>query len=491
MGLLFLNLGAKAPRGWGRCLFVVLFFTGGWAGVGGLGRAEDVAAAVTVAVGVDNSGPDLAPGFAGLSYETSQVLPKNGKYYFDAGNKALVTLFQTLGVKSLRVGANAVDDPKVPIPQQEDLDSLFAFAKAAGVKVIYSFRLKQDANAAVPLAQYIASQYADQLDCFCIGNEPDAGGKFKTYDDYMAAWRPQYEAISAAVPSARFGGPSVSASSDVFAVPFVKEWGPSGKLAFVSDHHYFLGDSKLLSKDPAAGRESCLSDDLHSKYESAYDMLGKPAASAGVPYRLDETNSSFGGGALDISDTYAASLWALDYLHWWAARHTGGINFHTGDRVAVTHPPYYSAFITEPDDSGFQYDTGFQIFPLSYALLDFNLGAHGKSLPVKFARKPGVNFDAYAFQDRDSLYLTLINRSHAPVTVSLQLPATTGAGSWRRIDLTAPNDDISVKTGITVGGASIKEDGTWSGKWDAVDLSSKQVTVGPVSASVLVCKTGV
>jgi hypothetical protein len=440
-------------------------------------RADDQA--VTITVSIDNPGPDLAPRFGGLSYETSQVLPIDGKYYFDANNKALVTLFHTLGVKSLRVGANAVDDPKVPIPQESDIDRLFTFAKAAGAKVIYSFRLKQDANASVPLAEHIASQFAEELDCFSIGNEPDHDIKFKDYDQYMTCWKPQYEAISAAVPSALFGGPSVSAYSDIFAVPFVKEFGPGGKLAFVSDHHYYLGDSRIISQDPVAGRESLLSDKLHTQYESSYDLLGKAAALLGVPYRLDETNSSYSGGAHDISDTYAASLWALDYLHWWAAKHTAGLNFHTGDKVAVPHPPYYSAFITNPDGDGFQ------IFPLSYALLGFNLGAHGKSVSVKFAAKPAFNFDAYAFRDHDSLYLTLINRSHAPVTVSLPSFDALDAVSLKRIDLTAPNDDVSVKTGITLGGASIKADGTWSGRWKDADLSAKQVTLGPVSASIL------
>ena len=54
---------------------------------------------------------DLAPRFLGLSYESSMLLPQDGRYYFDANDQALVNIFKTLGVKSLRVGANAVDDP--------------------------------------------------------------------------------------------------------------------------------------------------------------------------------------------------------------------------------------------------------------------------------------------------------------------------------------------------------------------------------------------
>ena len=52
---------------------------------------------------------DLPAHFLGLSYESSMLLPKNGRYYFDAGDRALVNTFKTLGIKSLRVGGNSVD----------------------------------------------------------------------------------------------------------------------------------------------------------------------------------------------------------------------------------------------------------------------------------------------------------------------------------------------------------------------------------------------
>jgi hypothetical protein len=38
--------------------------------------------------------------------------------------------FKTLGIRSLRVGANAVDDPRIPVPQEKDIDMLFKFARA-------------------------------------------------------------------------------------------------------------------------------------------------------------------------------------------------------------------------------------------------------------------------------------------------------------------------------------------------------------------------
>ena len=71
---------------------------------------------VVVAVTNDGTGPNLAPRFLGLSYEMSMLLPRDGPYYFDPNDQWLVNTFKTLGIKSLRVGANAVDDPRIPVP---------------------------------------------------------------------------------------------------------------------------------------------------------------------------------------------------------------------------------------------------------------------------------------------------------------------------------------------------------------------------------------
>src|SRR5271155_2075000 len=164
----------------------------------------------------DAGGADLPPRFLGLSYESSMLLPKDGQYYFDAKDQALVNTFHTLGIKSLRVGANAVDDPRVPIPQEKDIDALFNFARAAGVKVIYSFRLKNgDPTNSAYLAGYIAADDADALDCFSIGNEPHLYGRVRTnafnlhgsagtnslnssrsagtYTSFYASWKPEYD----------------------------------------------------------------------------------------------------------------------------------------------------------------------------------------------------------------------------------------------------------------------------------------------------------
>ena len=84
-------------------------------------------------------------------------------------------------------------------PRKGTLTSFSNFARAAGVKVIYSFRLKNgDPAESARLAGYIAAHDADALDCYSIGNEPNFF--LKTYEAFFAQWKPHYDAILKAVP---------------------------------------------------------------------------------------------------------------------------------------------------------------------------------------------------------------------------------------------------------------------------------------------------
>ncbi len=449
--------------------------------------AEAQTQTVTVTVSNDNLSADLAPGFLGLSYESSMLLPKEGRYYFDAKDQALVKLFHTLGIKSLRVGANAVDDPRIPVPQEPDIDQLFNFARAAEVKVIYSFRLKNgDPAEAARLARYIYEQDADRLDCFAVGNEPNFFA-VKSYESFYAQWRPEYDAILKAVPQAMFDGPSANPD---YALHLARDIFGDGHLAMASDHYYFLGSGRAAETNAPASRVRFLSNRLHADYEKQYATLGVKLAAQKVPYRIDEMNSCYNGGAFGSSDTFAAALWALDCTHWWAAHHILGVNYHTGELVGRDGrfgPPNYAAFLRQADGQGFA------MRPQGYAYLAFTQGAHGKSLPVAIQSATNFNFNAYAYQDADhSYYLTLINKSQgetsAAANVSLQLPPDSGSGTWHGLDLGQENADIAAKTGIHLGGVEVDSQGNWAGHWRDLapgGAASLAVQVAAGSAAIL------
>src|SRR3982751_3423788 len=100
---------------------------------------------VTVSIDMEHAGGHaVAERFLGLSYESKLLRPdEKGRHYFSPDNKPLIQMFKTLNVRSLRVGGNTADNPAVPFPSHEDIDLLYAFAKAADAKVIFTLRLRE------------------------------------------------------------------------------------------------------------------------------------------------------------------------------------------------------------------------------------------------------------------------------------------------------------------------------------------------------------
>src|SRR5437763_1541454 len=128
-----------APFALRRCYWLAagLFFSGGIAGFA-------AASAVTLTLDIKDAGPPLPARFSGLSFEMADVLPrKDGSHFFSAKNTRLLATFRQLGIRSLRVGGNTADRPAVAVPAPADFDELFAFARAAGVKVILTLRLRE------------------------------------------------------------------------------------------------------------------------------------------------------------------------------------------------------------------------------------------------------------------------------------------------------------------------------------------------------------
>jgi hypothetical protein len=441
-----------------------------------------LAAAVPVTVIVDTTklGPKIADDFAGLSYETKREMPDAaGKYYFTGDNAALAKMFRTLGIRNLRIGGNTVDSPKVAVPVNADIDQLFAFAKAADAKVIYSFRLHHgDAAGSAAQAKYIADHYAPNLLCFSIGNEPDI--YTFTWNGYVKEFQPIYDAINHAVPDAKYCGPSLTSNARPWAHDFAGKYFPGSRIVYVGQHEY-AGGAGGKQKDPVAGRDLMLSPGWQNIYQKYYDKL-VPSLN-NVPYRLEEANNFYNGGAQDISDTFASALWGLDYLYWWAAHGSQGVNFHNGDEVAAGQkltPCRYASFTTVAD--------GYFAHPLAYAIKAFNLGSKGQI--VTSAVKPDasdLNFAAYSVLGPDNtLYVTLINKEHGAPGRAADVTIQTGAQTYAKaqtIALTAPNDDVSAKDGITLGGSGISHDGTWQETWNEAPAP----TGGSIHVAVPAC----
>jgi hypothetical protein len=463
---------------------------------------------VTVKVDARAHGVEIPSDFSGLSFETSNLLPdKNGVYLFSAENKPLINLFRAIGIKNLRVGGGTADGPEFGIPGPADIDQLFAFAKAADVKVIYTVRLLNGSKTnAASIASYIEKHYASQLSCFQIGNEPDwhsfhtspghdrdprivettPGEPGSAYPSYLADWRDFAAAIRSAAPGAEFTGPDTGSNCPVpktkdtdyngesWTQRFAEDEKSSGRVRFVTQHDYSGEDASGVSVPTAV--DAMLSPDwISTNYKLLFDHVLSPVQADGLSYRMTECND-YTGGVNGASNAFASALWALDYMHWHAAHNAVGVNFHN-KRWIYTDTIYL-------DSSG-----KFQINPKAYGIKAFDLGSHGSVAPVTISNSEGVNLTAYAVRGEHELFVTIINKEHGTgargATVTILSPETTGHAAI--LPLAAPNGDVTAKTGITLGGASI-DDGAWDGRWTALGSDKagrSEVKVAAASAAVV------
>jgi hypothetical protein len=96
----------------------------------------------------------------------------------------------------------------------------------------------------------------------------------------------------------------------------------------------------------------------------------------------------------------------------------------------------------------------------------FSLGAQGRLVPTKIENPDNQNVVAYAAAPNSTaICFTLINREHGGKTAEFALATGFSKSNAQVMLLTAPGNDVAIKTGITLGGAGIADDGAWEGKW--------------------------
>jgi hypothetical protein len=442
-------------------------------------------------VDIAHPGRAIPSDFCGLSYEIKMVIPHatSGDYYFSPDNEPLINTFKTLGIRNLRVGGNTAERITVPIPDSDDIDSLFAFAKAAKTKVIYTVRMEGSSPAAAAkVAKYVMDHYRDQVSCLTVGNEPDKPWK---YPVYLKKWKTFTAAILSpdCAPDAKFCGPSVRHVKVEYTRLFANDMGGWDHLAYLTQHFYPGQDGDKVT-DSAKARADLLSPNLYQTYQDLYDAFVPAAKAKGAGYRLEESNSYGRGGAVGASDTFTAALWGVDYLYWWASHDALGINFHTGQKEprgisGPNRPNVYTALTSTPD--------GISVLPLGYGLKLFDLGSHGRLVPLKIASNPdNVNLAVYGTLNSDgALFLTIVNKEAgasghpAKLAINSGLPGARG----RIIFMTAPGGDIAADKQITIGGAEIKKNGSWAGRWSDLPATSADgsltVVIPAASAAVI------
>ena len=135
---------------------------------------------------------------------------------------------------------------------------------------------------------------------------------------------------------------------------------------------------------------------------------------AEVPYRICETNSFSGGGRPGVSDTFAASLWALDYLCVLAWHGADGVNMETG----VNQLGFISSYSPIADDEHGHYTAT----PEYYGMLAFAEGCRGERVAAHY--DPGAtDLTAYATVDANGAAKAVIVNKDVSADAEVRIAA--------------------------------------------------------------------
>ncbi|MDB5800711.1 MAG: hypothetical protein JWL63_1650 [Rhodocyclales bacterium] len=460
-----------------------------------MGFAHGADTVVSVTLSPQSPGVTIPADFVGISYEGRILLPDAaGGHFLTQSNTPLLTMFRTLGVKSIRVGGNSSELFDVN-PTDADRTGLFNFARTAGISVIFNLRTKTSTGVGanpnnepqqVAIASTILRDHSDVLQAFELANEPDSSMTWSVYkgliDKVLADIAKQPNGTKA-----RYTGPSATSGAvSTFPGNFAKAYALRGDIKFVSQHWYPAGDRNSVTDVVAKRAEMLNTATMHAKYSAFYDKFVPAVTGQNLRYRLEETNSLASGGKEEVSDTYTASLWMLDYMHWWATRSALGVNVHSGQNT-VDKPNFYTAITPAVRSSTYT------ARPVAYGMKAFDLGGHGRVVPVQLS-SGSLDMNAYGVLGSDgSLYVTLINKSFGSGASNAKVTINPGAiyAAGQVWLMQAPANNIAAKTGMTLGGAAILGDGTWSGAPGAVPHGTGQsftITVPPASAAVVKLK---
>ncbi len=439
-----------------------------------IARAQAATQPLALRYAAEKIGPTIAADYVGLSYERAQL---SNPAYFSAANRDLIALFRGLSSQgNLRIGGssgehtNYIGDRRnIPpfeifgpehnksvkeglVVSTESLRTLRGFLDATGWSCLYGLNLAHATPAsAAREAADVARILGDRLMALQIGNEPDVfRNRYRPASwgpaDFLREWDEFHAAIVQATPGVKFAGPDTSNKLDYVAA-FAAQAHRYPDIIMLTGHYYAMGpagspDATLDQLFVPEARTTTLK-------QSGVAIIQQAVATSGLPFRMAEGNSCWDGGKPGVSDTHASALWGADTMLRFAERGWIGVNWHGGGNG------HYSPIVGSPS-------TGFTRRPLYYGtqfaqMLDGATFLASEPLP-----HPALG--SYALRQKGADRIVLINKSEAPIVVTLpRLPER----QW--IALTGPA--LAAKEGTTLRRISQKPD--------------RNVTVPPATALLL------
>lgn len=410
----------------------------------------------------DEPGAMVPHNFIGLSYETQQL---SDPTFFSAANHGLIAQFRALAPHGvLRLGGNTSDygfwkptatstppprakreykvgDPPPDLSYAvapEAVRNLRSFLDATGWTCLYGINLGTNIPAlAAAEAEFVNATLGQKLEYFQIGNEADRFGAtirdLKTWnaDAFLDEWLVFAKAILERVPNAHFGLPDI-ASNELWFSTIGDRLASDPIRSHVAclTHHYYIGGPP---SNPSMTIERILRPDPH--VTKVAGVVRAAATKLNTAWRMTEGNTCYRGGKPGVSDVFAASLWAADYMLTLASLGYAGVNLHGGDGQMVANSlggrlPGDDMVKDDPANHPHPYYTPIAHIgskylpePVYFGMLVAQNLAGAQMIPVELDPVP-ANVSAFAARrPNGDMFLVIINKDEAQ-SLSLRLPAT-------------------------------------------------------------------
>ena len=207
---------------------------------------------------------------------------------------------------------------------------------------------------------------------------------------------------------------------------------------------------------------------------------------------MTEGNSCYRGGKPGMSDAFASSLWAADYMLELASLGRAGVNLHGGSSAFLTaglgghtpgmevargpqqvHSGFYSPIRSEPGVEA-------RAMPVFYGMMFAGQLAGGRVVRTHFDLR-GANATVYAARLERGLVIAVVNKDESK-TVELMVRVSAGAARGSIWTLQGPRLDAT--EGVTLADAEIGPHAQWSPrKHEDVPIKEGKVRVRVPTAS--------
>ena len=430
-----------------------------------------------------DTGKTIPSDFAGLSFEKNSL----NQGVFSPHRDTLIRLFQTCGIKSLRVGGNSVDETTLSLDTtstdttftRAELDNLFLFAQQASCKILMGLNLRDsNASLAATEASYVMQYQNSALFGFEVGNEPDLYHinhyrKSSYWDtNNESEYKHYYDSIKYYQPTAVFTGPACASKYKEFTEPFRRAM---DTIISMLTQHYYGGDTNAVTVHERI--DTLLSKEKLRRVSKEVDSLVKCADSSGIPFRMSECNSWDHGGKKGVSNAFASALWALDYMYKLADDGCAGVNFHGG------LDGWYTVFSKT--------DTIYSARPIAYGILAFQIGSKGMFISSTVTNN-NINLDSYSVVDTSkNIYTTIINKERDTLqNAVINLDVDAGNSNYLSAEyVQLSSDSLGDTKKVSLGGQVINSYGTCPAfNWLPLTVSSHTTQIPVPAGSAVVVK---